>query len=704
MPAPLTLRRLMALLVAISGVSAAAQPAPGGSSPQQKQPPIRTQASYVRVDAYPTRGEQPVLGLRSEDFEVLEDGVPQAITAFEHVMITSAGPQSQRNEPNTVEASKQAAMNPRSRVFVVFLDAPHVTIEGTWHIREPLIRLIDQILGPEDLVGIMTPEMAPQQMTLARKTEVVEKGLRDGWPWGKRHTLHKDDRDWDYESCYPPIKEDGDTGPVSNLAMKMIERRRERMTLEAMNDLVFYLRDLREERKAILTVSEGWLLYRPDPSITRLRKLPGGQTEQVPGIDPIGIGPGGRITFGSPNDSTHGLTKTSCDTDRMRLAQIDNYQYFLDIIQNANRANASFYTVDPRGLAVWDTPLGPQPPLPMLVDQAHLKGRLEAIKTLATGTDGMWVTTSNDLNHSLKKIADDLTSYYLLGYYSTNARLDGRFRRIEVRVKQPGVNVRARRGYRAPTEAEVMAARTASPPPVTPEAAAVTSAMDALARIRPEARFRVHAVPGDDPSDGVTTVWVAGELQPPPASDPWTRGGTGDIEVSGAGGITGSARVTLAPGERAFVTAVTLSKATAGPLDVRARLSGTDPGAARLADSIHVPITAGTRQPLLFRRGPTTGNKLLPAATFLFSRTERVRVELPVDAGTIPGAGRLLEKSGQPSAVPVTVGQKTDEAGRLWITADVTLAPLGAGDYAIEITSKAAATEQKTIAAIRVVR
>lgn len=704
MPTDTAVRRVFTAVLAVSAVvGLAAQGPPRGETQQPRQPPIRTQASYVRVDVYPTRDEQPVLGLRADDFEVFEDGTPQAITAFEHVQITSGGPQSQRLEPNSVDASRQAAMNPRSRVFIVYLDAPHVTIEGTWQIREPLIRLIDQILGPDDLVGIMTPEMSPQQMTLARKTEVVEKGLRTAWPWGQRHTLHEDPRDRDYQSCYPPYKEDGDTEIVSELAKKMIARRRERMSLEALNDLARYLHGLREERKAILTVSEGWLLYRPDPSITRLRKLPYGKTEAPPGIDEIGVGPGGRIARGRPLDLASGVSQYSCDTDRMRLAQMDNHQYFLNIIESANRANASFYTIDPRGLAVWDTPLGPAKPLPLLVDQAHLRTRLESIRNLATATDGMWVTSNNNLHQSLKKIADDLTSYYLLGYYSSNSRLDGTFRRIEVRVKRPGVNVRARRGYRAPTEEEVLAARSAAAPPVTPEAAAINSAMEALARIRPEARFRIHAASGDDPSDGVSLVWVAGELQPLPASDPWTKGGTGDIEIT-SGGITASARVTLAPGERTFLTPVKLPSAAKAALEVRARLAGSDPDAARLADSIHVPVTPGTRQPLLFRRGPTTGTRYLPAATFLFNRTERVRVEIPVDAGTTPGAGRLLEKSGQPSAVPVTIGQKMDDAGRLWITADATLAPLGAGDYAIEVTSKSGSTEHKTIAAIRVSR
>ena len=61
---------------------------------------------------------------------------------------------------------------------------------------------------------------------------------------------------------------------------------------------------------------------------------------------------------------------------------------------------------------------------------------------------------NNNIELGVKRIVDDVSSYYLLGYYSTNAKLDGRFRSIKVRVKRSGVDVRARRGYKAPTEEE----------------------------------------------------------------------------------------------------------------------------------------------------------------------------------------------------------------------------------------------------------
>ena len=59
---------------------------------------------------------------------------------------------------------------------------------------------------------------------------------------------------------------------------------------------------------------------------------------------------------------------------------------------------------------------------------------------------------------ALARMMTDLNAYYLLRYYSSNTNLDGRFRRITVRVSRPGVRVRARTGYLAPTETEARAA------------------------------------------------------------------------------------------------------------------------------------------------------------------------------------------------------------------------------------------------------
>src|SRR5205085_11559371 len=177
---------------------------------------------------------------------------------------------------------------------------------------------------------------------------------------------------------------------------------------------------------AVITVSDGWLLYRPDQTLTILRTDDRGrQVDPIPGgPPPVGVGPGGTRTT-RINNGTYISDRTECEKDLMELAMADNERYFRDISGEANRANVSFYPSDPRGLAAVDTPIGPEPPLPPAADHAQLVQRGETLRTLALTTDGIAMLDSNDLRKELRRIADDLTSYYLMGYYSTNTKLDG---------------------------------------------------------------------------------------------------------------------------------------------------------------------------------------------------------------------------------------------------------------------------------------
>jgi hypothetical protein len=107
----------------------------------------------------------------------------------------------------------------------------------------------------------------------------------------------------------------------------------------------------------------------------------------------------------------------------------------------------------------------------------------------------------------------------------------------------------------------------------------------------------------------------------------------------------------------------------------------------------------------MFRRGPTTGNRLQPVAGFQFARSERARFETPLGPDDKPAQGRLLDRAGQPLQVPVTVSDRVDaDTGQRWLVADITLAALGAGDYAIELSATTASGEQKVVTAIRVIR
>ena len=90
----------------------------------------------------------------------------------------------------------------------------------------------------------------------------------------------------------------------------------------------------------------------------------------------------------------------------------------------------SFYPIDPRGLPVFDTDINQA--LPLTADHAVLQGRQDSLRVLASNTDGIAFLNSNDLRGQMRRLAADFTSYYLLGYSSTNAKLDGGFRTIKV--------------------------------------------------------------------------------------------------------------------------------------------------------------------------------------------------------------------------------------------------------------------------------
>ena len=169
----------------------------------QDQPTFRTGANYVRVDMYATVDGKSVEDLTAEEVEVLEDGVPQKVEAFEHVQVRPAGPQESRREPNTVEQSRQMAAEARARVFVIFLDTYHTTIEGSSNMRLPLIKFLDRLLGPDDMVALMTPEMGASDITLGRKTTVISNIMQAQWMWGRRGRLVDDDpKEELYEECY----------------------------------------------------------------------------------------------------------------------------------------------------------------------------------------------------------------------------------------------------------------------------------------------------------------------------------------------------------------------------------------------------------------------------------------------------------------------------------------------------------------------
>ena len=183
--------------------------------------------------------------------------------------------------------------------------------------------------------------------------------------------------------------------------------------------------------------------------------------------------------------------------------------------------------------------------------------RTENLESLADNTDGLAVVNTNNIDAGIRRVVDDLSSYYLLGYYS-GGRLDGKYHKITVKVKRPGVDVRARHGYRAATEEEVEASRVAA---ATTAAQAPTSAvqvaLNSLGTARPGIPLRTSvSYAAEEDGQGRTTkahLWAMAELDAAVARQgDWLGGGTVEMALTAADGTSLATKsVPLPAGQRA---------------------------------------------------------------------------------------------------------------------------------------------------------
>jgi VWFA-related protein len=197
---------------------------------------------------------------------------------------------------------------------------------------------------------------------------------------------------------------------------------------------------------------------------------------------------------------------------------------FRSIIHTANRSNVTVYTVGAAGLrvhsdqsatamaviqygaqGVGDVPHGDKF-LDELEDNERTLKQDPAVSLgiLAEQTGGLLINNTNDLENGIGRINEDRRNYYLLSYSSTNPALDGKFHRISVKVKKPGMYVRNRTGY--------IASPMSNDGPVNDFEA---PALNALNQPTPPTNFDVQLVPAHVPEPGhpgrtVITVSIPG--------------------------------------------------------------------------------------------------------------------------------------------------------------------------------------------------
>jgi hypothetical protein len=217
--------------------------------------------------------------------------------------------------------------------------------------------------------------------------------------------------------------------------------------MTALRGLVTRLGSLREGRKAVIFVSEGFTTMLPP----QMRN----PNAQLPGVG----NPAARDPFAGENNPRE-------DT-AMAFSTADLLSQMRDVWDAANRNNAAIYSLDPRGLATGE--FGIEESISMTTDAKYLQASQDSLRTLSSETDGRAIVNRNDLTKGLQQMVRDSSAYYLIGYNSSQAPDDGKFHEIKVRVKRPGVEVRARKGYWAPTK-EDTARAVAGPKPEAPKA------------------------------------------------------------------------------------------------------------------------------------------------------------------------------------------------------------------------------------------
>ncbi|MGH9374113.1 MAG: VWA domain-containing protein [Vicinamibacterales bacterium] len=654
-------------VVALAGLSLSvrAQDQRQDQNEDRQRPTFRSGAHHVRVDAYPTRDGRPITGLTAADFELLEDGKVQTIESVEFIDHPAWTPLGERRDPSSQRAGMELAQDPKYRVFVLYLDAYHVDFAGSNRARVPLRELLNRMLGPQDLFGVLTPAQSPKDLLLGQLTLMIEDQLENMPFWGIAGRLEPQPGEAELEFTFP---RDG----KHLVALQRLDK-----VYSDLEGLAAMLGGLREERKNIIFFSDTM----PSPG-TRFSSIasdpdPRGRRGAPP---PIGVGPEGTLTLGNRN--TGEPDRLPLEAERARLLSIDFDSRFRELLQQSRHANVSFYTVRPGGLDM---------------SSSLLNQGTSNLQVLAQQTDGVAVLQSNDLRAGLGKIADDLSSHYVLGYYTNNTRWDGRTRKLTVRLKATRQTIRARREYRAPTEDEMAAirdARTAAAAgPTAPSA--TDTALSALSRLRPAARVQAYgAAIGSD-------VAVVAEISATEIEEGrWKQGAQVEVALTSKQGETATGAGRIEPGSRGTIVRMPVG-AQAGPWQATIRVRGGDPMPESDSVSIERSSASVLGKPIAYRAGSAAASPFRPLAAFHFRRTERIRIDWPVLQPLASQTGRLLDRTGKPLPVPVTLATREAD-GQTVLSGTLSLAPLSIGDYLIEVNATAGATTEQQLIAIRV--
>jgi VWFA-related protein len=530
--------------------------------------------------------------------------------------------------------------------------------------RNQLARFIETQLGPSDMVGLMYPLETTSSVRMTRNHSAVMRGLQQFE--GRKYDYTPRNQ---FEEQY------------ANYPTETVERIRVQVSLSAIKSLIVHMGSLKEGRKTLILVSEGYSYMVPPQMRNADATMPG---------------------LGNPNARNPMAGTNDINEDRASWSLgMDMESDLREVYDTANKNNVAIYAVDPRGLATFEFDINEG--IGLQSDTKYLNSTMDTLRLLADQTDGRAIVNRNDLVAGMKQITRDASAYYLIGYNSSQAPQDGKFHEIKVRVKRPGVQVRARKGYWALNQQE--AARALAPSkPAPPKAVDVALAAVNRPGRASVVRTWIGTSRGENGKTRVTFVWeplpkVLGEKP-------------GSREEPSAVNVTA-----VAPDGSPYFRGPVPSRITfdANPGKVQIRMSVTG-AASQVLDSetreLTVPdltspqTTIGTPE-VLRGRTPREFQQIkadaaaVPIAAREFSRTDRLIVRVPAygPGGTAPTLSvHLLNRAGSPmselSATPApTAGLQQVE---------LPLAALAPGEYVIEIKATGEGGEAKELVGFRV--
>jgi len=369
--------------------------------PSGQTPTFHTTVTYVTTDVI-VRDEEGrfVPDLTLGDFEIWEDGVKQDIASL---VLVHGGVVYNRVLSEKAPQGAPPPLPPigvAGRIFILFIDDLHLTVGNTPRTRKLIKDIATNLIHEGDMFAIVSTGPSALAIDLTYDRRVLLNAIQKVRANGLRPS----------EVLLSPRGEEG----LTEVQFRVNQ------AFATASHIIEALAEIHGRRKALIFISEG---YDMDP-------FHEAQLERKRGLDEALL----------PEDEL----STERWLEGGRFAQADLVRLLRDLTRAANRANASFYTIDPRGLSTVlaiDEPINPE------MWQIYLRDTQESLRFLATETGGMAVINRNEFDKALREVDRDTSDYYVLGYHSKDPETPRSYRSLDVKVRREGLTVWARKGY-----------------------------------------------------------------------------------------------------------------------------------------------------------------------------------------------------------------------------------------------------------------